>query len=125
MADNPATYFTIKSIELESSVQDGYDKDSLERFLNQYISRGVQGPVKYFCTTESEVFVKMRIVMEFMQQNLASINEIFEMIHSIELEQWLVETNGKIGQSNVVKRENFPNRQITTTDFSKNQLLNI
>jgi len=125
MADNPATYFTIKSIELESSVQDGYDKDSLERFLNQYISRGVQGPVKYFCTTESQVFVKMRIVMEFMQQNLASINEIFEMIHSIELEQWLVETNGKIGQSNVVKRENFPNRQITTTDFSKNQLLNI
>tara|TARA_B100000674_G_C37349590_1_gene693492 strand:- start:94 stop:471 length:378 start_codon:yes stop_codon:yes gene_type:complete len=125
MADNPATYFTIKSIELESSVQDGYDKDSLERFLNQYISRGVQGPVKYFCTTESEVFAKMRIVMEFMQQNLASINEIFEMIHSIELEQWLVETNGKIGQSNVVKRENFPNRQITTTDFSKNQLLNI
>ena len=125
MADNPATYFTIKSIELESSVQDGYDKDSLERFLNQYISRGVQGPVKYFCTTESEVFVKMRIVMEFMQQNLASINEIFEMIHSIELEQWLVETNGKIGQSNVVKRENFPNRQITTNDISNNQLLNI
>ena len=125
MADNPATYFTIKSIELESSVQDGYDKDSLERFLNQYISRGVQGPVKYFCTTESDGFAKMRIVMEFMQQNLASINEIFEMIHSIELEQWLVETNGKIGQSNVVKRENFPNRQITTTDFSKNQLLNI
>ena len=125
MADNPATYFTIKSIELESSVQDGYDKDSLERFLNQYISRGVQGPVKYFCMTESEVFVKMRIVMEFMQQNLASINEIFEMIHSIELEQWLVETNGKIGQSNVVKRENFPNRQITTNNISKNQLLNI
>ena len=125
MADNPATYFTIKSIELESSVQDGYDKDSLERFLNQYISRGVQGPVKYFCTTESEVFVKMRIVMEFMQQNLASINEIFEMIHSIELEQWLVETNGKIGQSNVVKRENFPSRQITTNDISKNQLINI
>ena len=125
MADNSITYFTVKNIELENSIEDGYDKDSLERFLNQYVSRGVQGPVRYFCDTEAEVFAKMRIVMEFMQQNLASINEIFEMIHSIELEQWLVETNRKIGQSNVVKRENFSNQQKKTVDYSKNQLLNI
>ena len=125
MADNSITYFTVKNIELENSIEDGYDKDSLERFLNQYVSRGVQGPVRYFCDTEAEVFAKMRIVMEFMQQNLASINEIFEMIHSIELEQWLVETNRKIGQANVVKRENFSNQQKTTVDYSKNQLLNI
>ena len=80
MPDNSETYFTVKNIELQSSIEDGYEKDSLERFLNQYVSRGVQGPVRYFCDTEAEVFAKMRVVMEFMQQNLASVNEIFEMI---------------------------------------------
>ena len=96
MPDNSETYFTVKNIKLQSSIEDGYEKDSLERFLNQYVSRGVQGPVRYFCDTEAEVFAKMRVVMEFMQQNLASVNEIFEMINSIELEQWLVETERKI-----------------------------
>jgi len=82
------TYFTIKCIELESTMEDGYTKDSLERFLNQYVSRGVQGPVRYFCETESEVFAKIRVVMEFMQQDLSSVDEIQEMIKTIELEKW-------------------------------------
>ena len=111
MADNSITYFTVKNIELENSIEDGYDKDSLERFLNQYVSRGVQGPVRYFCDTEAEVFVKMRIVMEFMQQNLASVNEIFEMINSIELEQWLDETDRKASGPRVVKRTTYSNQQ--------------
>ena len=111
MPGNSETYFTVKNIELQSSIEDGYEKDSLERFLNQYVSRGVQGPVRYFCDTEAEVFAKMRVVMEFMQQNLASVNEIFEMINSIELEQWLVETERKTGEPRVVKRTTYSNQQ--------------
>ena len=111
MPDNSETYFTVKNIELQSSIEDGYEKDSLERFLNQYVSRGVQGPVRYFCDTEDEVFAKMRVVMEFMQQNLASVNEIFEMINSIELEQWLVETERKTVEPRVVKRTTYSNQQ--------------
>ena len=111
MPDNSETYFTVKNIELESSIEDGYDKDSLERFLDQYVSRGIQGPVRYYCETEAEVFVKMRIVMEFMQQNLASVDEIFEMINSIELEQWLVETDRKVSEPRVVKRTTHSNKQ--------------
>ena len=89
------TYFTIKCIELESTIEDGYTKDSLERFLNQYVCRGVQGPVRYFCETESEVFAKIRVVMEFMQQDLSSVNEIQEMIKTIELEKWSSEINNQ------------------------------
>ena len=111
MPDNSETYFTVKNIKLQSSIEDGYEKDSLERFLNQYVSRGVQGPVRYFCDTEAEVFAKMRVVMEFMQQNLASVNEIFEMINSIELEQWLVETERKTGEPRVVKCTTYLNQQ--------------
>ena len=111
MPDTTVSYFTIRSIELKTSIADGYEKDSLERFLNQYVSRGVQGPVRYFCDTEAEVFAKMRIVMEFMQQNLASVNEIFEMINSIELEQWLDETDRKASGPRVVKRTTYSNQQ--------------
>ena len=93
MPDNSETYFTVKNIELQSSIEDGYEKDSLERFLNQYVSRGVQGPVRYFCDTEDEVFAKMRVIMEFMQQDLTSVTEIFEMIQTIELDQWLMDPN--------------------------------
>ena len=98
------TYFTIKCIELESTIEDGYMKDSLERFLNQYVSRGVQGPVKYFCETETEVFAKIRVVMEFMQQDLASVNEIFEMIQTIELDQWSLGTNVKMSEPRLVRQ---------------------
>ena len=31
--------------------------------------------------------------MEFMQQDLTSVTEIFEMIQTIELDQWLVDPN--------------------------------
>ena len=93
MSSATISYFTIRSIELKSSIPDGYEKDSLERFLNQYISRGVQGPVRYFCESELQVYAKIRVVMEFMQQDLASVNEIFEMIQTIELDQWCLETN--------------------------------
>ena len=31
--------------------------------------------------------------MEFMQQDLASVNEIFDMIQAIELDQWSLQTN--------------------------------
>ena len=91
----PPTYFTIKCIELENTIEDGYTKDSLERFLNQYVSRGVQGPVRYFCETESEVFAKIRVVMEFMQQDLSSVNEIQEMIKAIELQKWSPEPDSQ------------------------------
>ena len=90
MPDVAVNYFTIKRIELKSSIPDGYEKDSLERFLNQYISRGVQGPIRYFCKSELEVFAKIRVVMEFMQQDLVSVNEIFEMIQDIEFDQWCI-----------------------------------
>ncbi|KZR87807.1 hypothetical protein [Synechococcus sp. MIT S9504] len=93
MSDELVSYFTIKCIELKSSIADGYEKDSLERFLNQYISRGVQGPVRYFCGSEIEVYAKIRVVMEFMQQDLSSVNEIFEMIQFIELDQWFLDSN--------------------------------
>ncbi len=76
-------------------MEDGYTKDSLERFLNQYVSRGVQGPVRYFCETESEVFAKIRVVMEFMQQDLSSVEEIQEMIKTIELEKWSFDVNSR------------------------------
>ena len=55
MPDTTVSYFTIRCIELKSSIVDGYEKDSLERFLNQYVSLGVQGPVRYFCESELEV----------------------------------------------------------------------
>ena len=125
MPEISATYFTVKRIELENSVEDGYDKDSLERFLNQYVSRGVQGPVKYFCETEAEVFAKMRIVMEFMQQNVVSVNEIFEMINSIELEQWVVSTDGKVGDPKIVRKAKFFNHQEIGADTAvNNKVLN-
>ena len=76
-------------------MEDGYTKDSLERFLNQYVSRGVQGPVRYFCETESEVFAKIRVVMEFMQQDVSSVDEIQEMIKAIELEKWSFDINSR------------------------------
>ena len=76
-------------------MEDGYTKDSLERFLNQYVSRGVQGPVRYFCETESEVFAKIRVVMEFMQQDVSSVDEIQEMIKTIELEKWSFDINSR------------------------------
>ena len=82
MPDTTVSYFTIRCIELKSSIVEGYEKDSLERFLNQYVSRGVQGPVRYFCESELQVYSKIRVVMEFMQQDLASVNEIFELIQS-------------------------------------------
>ena len=31
--------------------------------------------------------------MEFMQQDLSSVNEIFEMIQFIELDQWFLDSN--------------------------------
>ena len=93
MPDTTVSYFTIRCIELKSSIVEGYEKDSLERFLNQYVSRGVQGPVRYFCESELQVYSKIRVVMEFMQQDLASVNEIFEMIQAIELDQWSLQTN--------------------------------
>ena len=72
---------------------EGYGKDSLERFFNQYVRRGVQGPARDFCESGLGVDSKTRVVMEFMQQDLASVNEIFEMIKIIELDQWFLETN--------------------------------
>ena len=91
MSDLTVSYFTIRRIELKNSISDGYEKDSLERFLNQYVSRGVKGPVQYFCATDVGVYEKIRVVMEFMQQDLDSVNEIFEMIKTIELDQWYLE----------------------------------
>ena len=93
MPETTVGYFTIRSIELKGSIEDGYEKDSLERFLNQYVSRGVQGSVRYFCKSESEVCAKIRVIMEFMQQDLTSVTEIFEMIQTIELDQWLMDPN--------------------------------
>ena len=104
MPDNSETYFTVKNIELQSSIEDGYEKDSLERFLDQYVSRGVQGPVRYFCESELEVYSKIRVVMEFMQQDLASVNEIFEMIQTIELDQWSLGTNVKMSEPRLVRQ---------------------
>ena len=43
MPDTTVSYFTIRCIELKSSIVEGYEKDSLERFLNQYVGRGVRG----------------------------------------------------------------------------------
>ena len=70
----------LRCIELKSSIVEGYGKDSLERFLNQYVRRGVQGPARDFCESGLGVDSRPRVVMEFMQQDLASVNEIFEMI---------------------------------------------
>ena len=33
-----------------------------------------------FCQAELEVFAQIRVVMEFMQKDLESLNEIFEII---------------------------------------------
>ena len=104
MPDTTLSYFTIRCIELKSSIVEGYEKDSLERFLDQYVSRGVQGPVRYFCGSELEVFSKIRVVMEFMQQDLASVNEIFEMIQTIELDQWSLGTNLKMSEPRLVRQ---------------------
>ena len=104
MPDTTLSYFTIRCIELKSSIVEGYEKDSLERFLDQYVSRGVQGPVRYFCGSELEVFSKIRVVMEFMQQDLASVNEIFEMIQTIELDQWSLGTNVKMSEPRLVRQ---------------------
>ena len=104
MPDTTVSYFTIRCIELKSSIVEGYVKDSLERFLNQYVSRGVQGPVRYFCESELQVYSKIRVVMEFMQQDLASVNEIFEMIQSIELDQWSLGTNVKMSEPRLVRQ---------------------
>ena len=112
MPDTTVIYFTIRCIELKNSIADGYEKDSLERFLNQYISRGVQGPVRYFCESELEVYAKIRIVMEFMQQDLDSVNEIFQMIQTIELDQWCLETNAGNISSRLVSQTSFSDHQV-------------
>ncbi len=104
MIDTTVRYFTIRSIELKTSIVDGYEKDSLERFLNQYISRGVQGPVRYFCESEPEVYSKIRVIMEFMQQDLTSVDEIFEMIQTIEFDQWSLETNVETREPKLVRQ---------------------
>ena len=112
MPDTTVSYFTIRSIELKTSIADGYEKDSLERFLNQYISRGVQGSVRYFCESELEVYSKIRVVMEFMQQDLASVNEIFEMIQTIELDQWSLETNAETSAPRLVRQIRSAEHQV-------------
>ena len=112
MLDTTVSYFTIRCIELKSSIVDGYEKDSLERFLNQYVSRGVQGPVRYFCESELEVYSKIRVVMEFMQQDLASVNEIFEMIQTIDLDQWLLETNVDTSAPRLVRQIRSSEHQV-------------
>ena len=104
MPDTTVSYFTIRCIELKSSIVEGYEKDSLERFLNQYVSRGVQGPVRYFCESELQVYSKIRVVMEFMQQDLTSVNEIFETIQTIELDQWSLGTNVKMSEPRLVRQ---------------------
>ena len=112
MPDTTVSYFTIRCIELKSSIVEGYEKDSLERFLNQYVSRGVQGPVRYFCESELQVYSKIRVVMEFMQQDLASVNEIFEMIQTIELDQWSLVTNVKMSEPRLVRQIRFAEHQL-------------
>ncbi|WP_114992650.1 hypothetical protein [Synechococcus sp. UW179A] len=111
MSNTTAIYFTIRCIELKNTIADGYEKDSLERFLNQYISRGIQGPVRYFCESESDVYAKIRVVMEFMQQDLDSVNEILEMIQTIELDQWCLETNTGNVSPRLVRRTSFSDHQ--------------
>ena len=106
MSNTAVGYFTIRCIELKHSIPDGYEKDSLERFLNQYVSRGVQGPVRYFCESDHQVFKKMRVVMEFMQQDLASVDEIFDMIETIELSQWTLELDAKNNPPRLVSQFN-------------------
>ena len=125
MSNDSTIYFTVSHIELHSSIEDGYEKDTLERFLNQYVSRGVQGPVRYFCDTENEVYAKMRVIMEFMQQNLASVDEIFEMILFIELEKWSVEEGVKTNQPQLLSRTNFTGQQFKLDAMTGSQLLNI
>ena len=112
MPDTTVSYFTIRCIELKSSIVEGYEKDSLERFLNQYVSRGVQGPVRYFCESEIQVYSKIRVVMEFMQQDLASVNEIFEMIQTIDLDQWLLETNVDTSAPRLVRQIRSSEHQV-------------
>ena len=112
MPDTTLSYFTIRCIKLQSSIVDGYEKDSLERFLNQYVSRGVQGPVRYFCESELEVYSKIRVVMEFMQQDLTSVNEIFEMIQTIELAQWSLEANVETSVPRLVRQIKSSEHQV-------------
>ena len=42
--------------------------------------------------------------MEFMQQDLTSVNEIFEMIQTIELDQWSLGTNVKMSEPRLVRQ---------------------
>ena len=125
MSDNSIIYFTIRCINLQDTIEDGYEKDTLDRFLNQYISRGVHGPVRYFCRTENEVYENIRVVMEFMQQNLASVNEIFEMIQSIELEKWSVKIDGEIKESQLLIRSNLTRQDFHSGITSEIQLIKI
>ena len=111
MPGSTVSYFTIRCIELKDSISDGYAKDSLERFLNQYVSRGVKGPVQYFCKTEAEVFAKIRVVMEFMQQDLNSVHEIFEMIQIIKLDQWCLEKDSGTDSPRLVGQINSTEHQ--------------
>lgn len=111
MSDSTVSYFTIRCIELMDSISDGYEKDSLERFLNQYVSRGVKGPVQYFCKTEAEVYAKIRVVMEFMQQDLDSVNEIFEMIQTIKFEQWCLGKDSGTDSPRLVSQINSTEHQ--------------
>ena len=112
MPDTTLSYFTIRCIELKSSIVEGYEKDSLERFLNQYVSRGVQGPVRYFCESELQVYSQIRVVMEFMQQDLVSVNEIFEMIQTIELDQWSLGKNVKMSEPRHVRQIRSTEQQL-------------
>ena len=49
-----------------------------DSFIN--MSAGVFKIVHYFCESELEVYSKIRVAMEFMQQDLTSVTEIFGMI---------------------------------------------
>ena len=91
---------------------EGYGKDSLERFLNQYVRRGVQGPARDFCESGLGVDSRPRVVMEFMQQDLASVNEIFEMIKIIELDQWFLETNVDTSAPRLVRQIRSAEHQV-------------
>lgn len=50
--------------------------------------------------------------MEFMQQDLDSVNEIFEMIQTIELDQWCLETNTGNGSPRLVSQTSFGEHQV-------------
>ena len=50
--------------------------------------------------------------MEFMQQDLASVNEIFEMIQTIDLDQWLLETNVETSAPRLVRQIRSSEHQV-------------